>query len=385
VPLICRLSQPGQAELGIEIGDRDADVGGGGGEIAFGGAYVGTAAEQIGRQTGRHDRRGGEGDARLRQLKDHRIRGACEQDRERMHLAFALGHDRPDRGLRLRQLCALADRVAFGNETNLCGLAHDLQVARLARDLGAGDGLARLRLADLEIIVDHLGDEADLRVARVPDRRFGARGRTLDLATGAPENVELPAGIEAERVGRDETAGQRDTARTLTAIARPTLAAAGLAAAAEGAGERGKARILAEPLALHLRIGIDLRKQAGSCDTLLCARFGDTRGCRLDVEPVGERDVHQAIELRIVIDVPPSIKADGGHGRLAGRDFAELRGRRRFGGAVIGADRAAAEDQHEGEGKALHPCAPALLPWRTNRPSGVMIRTKIMKTWKTSL
>jgi hypothetical protein len=150
--------------------------------------------------------------------------------------------------------------------------------------------------------------------AEIGTRRFS--GTPL-----APEQVQLPAGIEAELVGLAED--------TLTAGGQIRLLAAVVAAAA------GDVRQLVQPLFDEYR----------AC--LAHPRHRDAQ-----VQVVAQRVMHQLFQHRVIELRPPAGHRRGGAEHRRGRALQDHRLRRRC--LVVGADADAAGQQRAGNGGGQH-------------------------------
>ena len=73
----------------------------------------------------------------------------------------------------------------------------------LISEVRARDAQALLRAAQLEIVARDLGRDEHLRVAQIGRRGVGVRGRSLDAAAHAAEQIELPERREPGVVALD--------------------------------------------------------------------------------------------------------------------------------------------------------------------------------------
>ena len=239
----------GQRQVGIVIGDGDADAGVGRGDAAFGRGDVWPPLEQGRRDLERHLRHHR---VPLDRLDDEGRRGLSGEHGngmlEHLTLADELGQvaaGRGDLGLRLEE-------IGLGRDAGVVPVGRDRQraVVRLARRVDQRDfGVER---ADLEEVGRERRLRRQPRIGEVRIARFRRSPRLLDAAPDAPPQVGLPARPAGQAVAvaaarrPDGRASRRAGARPRSGGAAGDTAAAGddraIAAAAAPSGCRPASR-----------------------------------------------------------------------------------------------------------------------------------------------
>src|SRR5262249_53678694 len=135
----------------------------------------------------------------------------------------------------------------------------------------------------------NLGRSRHLYVTPVPDGGARARPGRFDLPPGLSEQVELPAGIEAD--------AERRELRSRKAEARAVPAATG--------SRRYGDRMLTDAFVRDRTVGRHLGKGGRAGNALLRSGFADACGCSLDIKVPGNRSAHQLVELGIFKSGPP--------------------------------------------------------------------------------
>ncbi len=249
----------------------------------------------------------------------------------------------------------------------------------LASGLALEDRDLRLKRPQSQIVRRDFSSKRDLRIMDLPFCGRRIRFGSLDGPSDAAEDVDLPGGVEADRIELD---------------VRPLAGCAGAPAAA---GKRGQKIGIGMNMSCE-GTGIDLRQTSRAGLDLLLARLAHTRDGGHQIEIGAERPGDKAVELGIVELRPPLrqvlLTGDGhAEGRLPHRrrESPIRRGCHNVGFRVVRPDSAPGkQDRCDGSHDRSHAAAsagpPACFPgFCMIRTSGVTRNTIHMSVWKTSM
>ncbi len=347
-----------EAEARKARGFGDPDPRGVGGELAFGGADIGAAAEQrLG--IAHRDRRRGQ--RRRRRRRQHLIDRAGRlpgEHRKRVHIGFEFGGERQALGVGAVGLVAQPLDIERRGDPAVITLLGQRQHLALHRRGALRQRDALLPVAQIDIGLGDLGGEAHLGIGEIGRRRLDHRARRLDRTAMPAEQINLPARVETDIVE-----------------VQPARAAARCAVLA-----------LAEIEARYLGMGVDAlhiraRQAVGALLPQRGARLPQPRLRHRDIGIGRERALLERIERRIAQRGPPRAERRRCRARRIAAAYEGLgrrRGRRRAG--IIRPDGAGGQRQRgqQQRGETVHPKGPqwvatgAPLSGRRNSASGIV-------------